>query len=53
MSDQPDEREEQVEDLELAEDEAANVKGGARKLPDTGSVPPATPPGVPTPYPNT
>jgi hypothetical protein len=37
---------EQQEDLELTEREAAKIKGGAP--PKT----PATPPGVPVPYPN-
>jgi hypothetical protein len=48
-----DEHAEKLEDVELTEREIAQVKGGVpRPLPDV-CVTPATPPGVPIPYPNT
>jgi hypothetical protein len=50
--DEMDEHLVQMEDLELAQHEAAQVKGGVPPaLPDV-SLPPSTPPGVPIPYPN-
>jgi hypothetical protein len=47
--DEQHEQHEQQEDLELTEREAERVKGGA--VPDVSKTP-ATPPGVPIPYPN-
>lgn len=41
-------QEERIEDLDVDEESAEDVKGGRFRPPET----PATPPGVPIPYPN-
>jgi hypothetical protein len=53
MSEERHEGDERNEDLELDADEAERIVGGAPKVPDVSKTPPATPPGVPVPYPNT
>jgi hypothetical protein len=53
MSEDQQGADEQLEDLEPGADEATRVVGGAPQFPDVGTKPPpATPPGVPIPYPN-